>query len=185
MGNREDVSASRAMERGSSVAADAPAGEPASPSGSIIPEETVMTVPPGDPAAQVGIPAPKAEPAKPMVPVGMQPVPVGLEAGGGFDPVKSVEVVDKRGEFSTVFDNPDGTETVVLSQVPVHYRSARGAWLDVVPSFVADANDDAAVADRMVCTGLRAIGIVESRALMRRSSCQGGTRSSSVARFSI
>jgi len=38
---------------------------------------------------------------------------------------------------------------------------------------------------RVVCPDDRAVGVVESRALMRRSSCQGGTRSSSVARCSI
>ena len=38
----------------------------------------------------------------------------------------------------------------------------------------------------LVCPGDRAVGILESRALMmRRSSCRGGTRSSSVARCSI
>lgn len=39
--------------------------------------------------------------------------------------------------------------------------------------------------DRVVCPGVRAVGVVESRAMMRRSSCRGGTRSSSAARFSI
>jgi hypothetical protein len=37
----------------------------------------------------------------------------------------------------------------------------------------------------VVCPGDRAVGILESRALMRRSSCRGGTRSSSAARCSI
>jgi len=40
-------------------------------------------------------------------------------------------------------------------------------------------------AGHLVCPDDRAVGVVESRALMRRSSCQGGTRSSSVARCSI
>lgn len=42
-------------------------------------------------------------------------------AVSGFDPVRSVELADRRDAFESVYRNPDGSETLVVSSAPVHY----------------------------------------------------------------
>lgn len=56
----------------------------------------------------------------------------------GFDPRKSVELPGKRDAFSTTYSNPDGTETVEMSSMPVHYKDPKGAWLNIDNRVVAD-----------------------------------------------
>jgi RHS repeat-associated protein len=60
-------------------------------------------------------PKPKSDPSK----------------GGGFDPVRSVEVIAERDAFTTTFANPDGTRSVTLSSMPVHFQDAKGVWQQI------------------------------------------------------
>lgn len=54
----------------------------------------------------------------------------------GFDPDRSVEVVEKRSEFAAVFANPDGTESVRLTEVPQHFEVAPDRWEPIDSSLV-------------------------------------------------
>lgn len=49
----------------------------------------------------------------------------------GFDPVRSAEVTGARSEFGSVYANPDGTSTAVVSLEPQHFRDGSGRWLDI------------------------------------------------------
>jgi RHS repeat-associated protein len=51
--------------------------------------------------------------------------------GGGFDPQRSAELVSERDAYSKTFLNPDGTSTVQLSSMPIHYEGRPGEWLPV------------------------------------------------------
>lgn len=70
-------------------------------------------------------PAPKTDPTK---------------RPSGFDPVRSIEVPEQRDEFSTTYVNPDGTWSVQLSSMPVHYRGEDGKWLPVDNTVVKTAD---------------------------------------------
>ena len=59
--------------------------------------------------------------------------------GSEFDAATAVEVVAGRQERSTLYRNPDGSETVVLSSVPVHYQGD-GGWLPIDSRLIADGN---------------------------------------------
>ena len=65
-------------------------------------------------------------------------------AGGrvlkGFDPDRSIEVIAKRDQFSKTFENPDGTETVQVSSVPLHFRDASGLWVNIDNRVVVGAD---------------------------------------------
>ena len=56
--------------------------------------------------------------------------------GSGFDPQRSVEVVDGRDVFETVFANPDGSETLVVAAEPVHFLDGE-RWERIDSSLVA------------------------------------------------
>lgn len=58
----------------------------------------------------------------------------------GFDPVRSIEMPEQRDEFSTTYRNPDGTWSVQLSSMPVHYRGEDGKWLRVDNTVVKTAD---------------------------------------------
>jgi RHS repeat-associated protein len=49
---------------------------------------------------------------------------------GDFDPETSVEVVSERTEFGRIFENADGTSTLELSPVPLHFDDG-GHWEEV------------------------------------------------------
>ncbi len=56
----------------------------------------------------------------------------------GFDAKTSVEELDLRTQFSKTYRNVDGTETLVQSSAPVHYRTSSGSWADVDNRVVRD-----------------------------------------------
>lgn len=55
----------------------------------------------------------------------------------GFDPASSVEDTSLKAQFANVFDNPDGTETVVMSSRPVNFKDDRGRWQTIDARLVA------------------------------------------------
>lgn len=56
----------------------------------------------------------------------------------GFQPGKSVEIVEKRDTFSTTFVNPDGSQTTQLASMPVNFRDGQGKWQSVDNRVVRD-----------------------------------------------
>ncbi len=54
----------------------------------------------------------------------------------GFDPVRSVENVEDRSRFGTVFDNVDGTTTLTLDAEAQHYEAAPGRWAKIDPRLI-------------------------------------------------
>lgn len=68
---------------------------------------------------------PPATPTTPYVappaplPVPLPPPPTSTKRMTGFQPGKSVEIVEKRDTFSTTFVNPDGSQTTQLASMPV------------------------------------------------------------------
>ncbi len=48
-----------------------------------------------------------------------------------FDQEQSVELVDRRSEVTSVFRNPDGTETSQTSLHPIRFRDERGEWQSI------------------------------------------------------
>jgi RHS repeat-associated protein len=92
--------------------------------------------------------APEPTPTSPFEPPTTEPVPDSPAADPpspqptreltGFDPETSVEVVAKRDAFSTTFRNVDGTETVWLSSVPVHFANPQGGWEQVDNRVILD-----------------------------------------------
>lgn len=90
-------------------------------------------------------PTPTSEFVEPVAPVlssfdpTASPVVEGsVEMSTGFDPVTSVELVSKREEFSTTYRNADGTESVEMSSMPVHFRDEAGSWQRVDNRVVVD-----------------------------------------------
>lgn len=143
-GNKEDLGISDGMQRGAGPAPAPATGDAASPSGSVVPEPVAPTSPPRPVTPPVG----KELAPLPEVPTGPGVVVPEPKIGGGFDVAKSVEVMGERGEFSTVYANPDGTRTAMISQVPQYYRTGRDEWAKVVPAFEATADKGVVVADR-------------------------------------
>ena len=129
------------MEREPQPAPVEAVGVPASPAGSVVPQPVAVVPSPPDVLPPAGT-------VVPPVPGDSGPVVRVPEAkdAGGFDPERSSEVVNERGEFSKVYRNPDGTTAAVISQLPVHYRTAFGGWADIVAQFVADPRSGSAVA---------------------------------------
>jgi RHS repeat-associated protein len=57
----------------------------------------------------------------------------------GFVAGLSAEVVGARSQFTKTYLNPDGSNTLVSSQVPINYQDAHGLWEPVDSSVVADS----------------------------------------------
>lgn len=91
-------------------------------------------------------PDPKAAAVSPVLPPVVAPPrnptveidPKSVREVKGFEAGKSVELVGLRDAFTTTYQNLDGTRTVDLSSMPVHYKDARGVWTDVDNRVVAD-----------------------------------------------
>ena len=56
----------------------------------------------------------------------------------GYQPGKSTEVTSRRTPTSTVYENPDGTETTAISSGPVRYQDDAGTWREIDPAFADD-----------------------------------------------
>lgn len=113
-----------------------PVGEPAeavrSLPAAIVGEASVAPLPegPGDVLRE-----PPVAPRRPVEPVIAEP------AARGFDAELSVEDVDQRDVFTTVFDNVDGTETAVFSSTAVNFATAAGTWEKIDPRLVPTGGD--------------------------------------------
>lgn len=57
----------------------------------------------------------------------------------GFDTERSVEDPTGRDAYTTTFLNPDGTVTVRLSSVPVHYKDSNNTWQNIDNRIVRNA----------------------------------------------
>ena len=96
------------------------------------------------PASVRSVSAPSGGPgATPYMPVPMSVPPqhqTGTPGGGQFQPGKSVENVSGRTATMKLFDNPDGSHTAEISQVPLHFQdpSKDGAWSDIDSSIISD-----------------------------------------------
>ncbi|MFT3851983.1 MAG: PA14 domain-containing protein [Ilumatobacteraceae bacterium] len=58
----------------------------------------------------------------------------------GFDPATSKEDVSQRSADATTYLNADGTETIIQSSMPVHFKDAAGAW-QKIDNHVVQAKD--------------------------------------------
>lgn len=56
----------------------------------------------------------------------------------GYNPLTSVEVVGERDAFAKIYDNVDGTRTLIASAVPVHYRAGED-WVPIDTHVIPDA----------------------------------------------
>ncbi len=65
-------------------------------------------------------------------------VPV-AEVPKGFDPARSTELVDRRDQFDTVYENPDGSQTLLVGSEPVHYVTS-GGWEPIDSTLVVAAD---------------------------------------------
>ncbi|WP_306365566.1 PA14 domain-containing protein [Nocardia sp. CC227C] len=86
-------------------------------------------VPVLDPSKGPKSPQPEPEPAQPVADftplAGLKVPPSGLQ--DGFDPKTSKETA--RTEKSVTYTNANGSQSVVLSQVPISVRDERGQWV--------------------------------------------------------
>lgn len=123
------------------------------PEPAIVPDGVAVEVAPaapavvtrlGDDAAVRELPSAAVEPDTPVVvdvpsPPVIEVEDVDVSAGEGdedaglkgFEPGRSVEDVERRDRFTSVFVNPDGTETYEISTLPVNYLDERGTWRPV------------------------------------------------------
>lgn len=119
-----------------SAAAASPAGPaPAVSSSTTTAPTSPTSTPPPAPGGQAAGPAdattPPPLPLRPAPATSGSPSPAPLKAAKGYSPSSSTEVVGDRTADSTTFANPDGSNTSVMSSVPVHYQDARGAWQNI------------------------------------------------------
>ncbi|GGS22538.1 polymorphic toxin-type HINT domain-containing protein [Actinokineospora fastidiosa] len=54
----------------------------------------------------------------------------------GYDPERSTERDELRGEYKRTYDNPDGTQTSEYSSRPLNYRAPDGSWQPIDPALV-------------------------------------------------
>jgi RHS repeat-associated protein len=81
--------------------------------------------------------------SNPVRPIGSPtPQPAG-RARTGFDAARSQEVVAKRDEFTSVFANPDGTQTVKLTDEPQNFKTSGGSWQSIDTRVVPAADKTA------------------------------------------
>jgi RHS repeat-associated protein len=105
---------------------------------------------PVDPATLPALPSTSgastsARPAAPAGDVSNRPgAPSGggpaTRAGGGFVAGQSTPVAGSTSPSSQVFDNPDGSQTEVLTAGPVRFQDASGGWQDIDTTLVAGAD---------------------------------------------
>ena len=62
------------------------------------------------------------------------------KARPALDPSKSVEIVSKRDAVTTVYQNSDGTQSVHVSSMPVHYQDGAGSWQNIDNHIVSDGS---------------------------------------------
>ena len=66
----------------------------------------------------------------------------------GYRPGKSTKMSSPRTPTSTVYENPDGTETTAISSGPVRYQDDEGTWRDIDPKLRARGGRGLAVRGR-------------------------------------
>ena len=76
----------------------------------------------------------------------------------GFDPVGSVENVEDRSRFGTVFDNLDGTTTLTLDAEAQHYEAAPGRWAKIDPRLIPVPGQSGRVRDCGIVDGGAGLG---------------------------